>query len=199
MRLGAFRQIVSMPSVILPVAGTVENYDPLISDGYDGKTGSDSQAEGCLAFFKYVMVDGRRLTVVGVILDQGEGAATAVVLGAAAASVQRLITSVTPSIRSRTIVPADTAVMVASSADGQRVHAVTGRPLSVIGWGGIRERLAIRLRSLKTDHLSTGERVGEMVLAGNLRTAAGEPARTMVRASTTLSAPGIFWRLEHLL
>ena len=44
MRSPVFRQIVSMASVTLPVAGTVTNYNPLIAEGYAGKTGSDSAA-----------------------------------------------------------------------------------------------------------------------------------------------------------
>jgi D-alanyl-D-alanine carboxypeptidase (penicillin-binding protein 5/6) len=199
MRFAVFRRIVSMSSVTLPVAGTVENYDPLISEGYDGKTGSDSEAEGCLAFFKHVTVDGRQLTLVGVVLDQGEGGATSVILGVAAAAAQRLVTSVTPAIRARTVLPAHTAVMVATSADGNRVRAVTASPLRVIGWGGIPEHLAIRPGSLATDHLSASERVGEAALAGNLPTTASDPTHTAVRASTALAAPGISWRLAHLL
>ena len=46
MRFPVFRQIVSMASVTLPVAGTLTNYNPLIAEGYAGKTGSDSAAEG---------------------------------------------------------------------------------------------------------------------------------------------------------
>src|SRR5262249_41934746 len=42
MRFTAFRQIVSMASVTLPVAGRVTNFNPLIAEGYAGKTGSDS-------------------------------------------------------------------------------------------------------------------------------------------------------------
>lgn len=198
-RFAVFRRVVSTSSVTLPVAGTVENYDPLISEGYDGKTGSDSAAEGCLAFFKHLTVDGRRLAVVGVVLDQGQGAATSVILGAAAGAAQRLVMSVAPAIRARTVLPARTAVMIATSADGQRVRAVTASPLRVIGWGGSREHLAIRPRSLGTDHLSAGERVGEAALAGNLPTSAGDPTRTGVRASAALAAPGISWRLAHLL
>jgi D-alanyl-D-alanine carboxypeptidase (penicillin-binding protein 5/6) len=198
MRFALFRQIVSMSSVTLPVAGTVENYDPLIAEGYDGKTGSDSAAEGCLAFFKHLTVDGRRLTVVGVVLDQGEGGATSVILAAAAAAAQRLVTSVTPAIRARTVLPARTAVMIATGADGHRVRAVTARGLRVIGWGGIREHLAIRPHSLGTD-LTAGQSVGEAALAGNLPTTARDPIRTAVRASAVLAAPGILWRLAHLL
>jgi serine-type D-Ala-D-Ala carboxypeptidase (penicillin-binding protein 5/6) len=53
MRLPMFRQIVSLPSVTLPVAGMLTNYNPLIAEGYAGKTGSDSAAAGCLAFLTH--------------------------------------------------------------------------------------------------------------------------------------------------
>lgn len=198
-RFPTFRRIVSMSSVTLPVAGTVENYDPLISDGYDGKTGSDSEAEGCLAFFKYLTVDGRRLTVVGVVLGQGEGGTTSVILGAAGAAAQRLVTSVAPAIQARTVLPAHTTVIVATSTDGSRIRAATSGPLNVIGWGGIRERLSIRPGSPATDHLSSGEQVGEADLAGSLPTITGDPTRVAVRATKALAAPGILWRLAHLL
>ena len=73
MRFPVFRQIVSMASVTLPVAGTLTNFNPLIADGYAGKTGSDSAAGGCLAFFTHVTVGGRRLTAVGVVHGAGAG------------------------------------------------------------------------------------------------------------------------------
>ncbi len=72
MRFALFRQIVSMASVTLPVAGTVTNYNPLIADGYAGKTGSDSAADGCVAFFTHLTVGGRQLTAVGVVIGQGQ-------------------------------------------------------------------------------------------------------------------------------
>jgi D-alanyl-D-alanine carboxypeptidase (penicillin-binding protein 5/6) len=199
MQFTVFRQIVSMPTVALPVAGTLENFDPLIAEGYDGKTGSDTQAEGCLAFFRYVTVDGRRLTVIGVVLGQGEGATTSVILGAAGAAAQLLVTSVMPAIHSRSVIPAHTSVIIASSADGQRVRAVTAGSLGVLGWGGLEEHLALRTRSPRADQLSAGQRVGEIAVAGSLPTAAGAPTRSAVRASTALAAPDILWRLQHLL
>jgi D-alanyl-D-alanine carboxypeptidase (penicillin-binding protein 5/6) len=76
MRFSVFRQIVSTASVTLPVAGTVTNYDPLLAEGYAGKTGSDSAAKGCLAFFTRATVGGRRQTEVGVVLGQGQGSDT---------------------------------------------------------------------------------------------------------------------------
>jgi serine-type D-Ala-D-Ala carboxypeptidase (penicillin-binding protein 5/6) len=73
-RFQVFRQIVSMAGVTLPVAGTVTNFNPLTAESYAGKTGSDSAAGGCLAFFTDVTVGGRRLTAVGVVMGQGRAA-----------------------------------------------------------------------------------------------------------------------------
>jgi D-alanyl-D-alanine carboxypeptidase (penicillin-binding protein 5/6) len=103
MRLPVFRQIVSMPSVTLPVAGTLTNYNPLIAQGYAGKTGSDSAAEGCLAFFTHVTIGGRRLTAVGVVMGQGRGSDTSMVLAAAGEAATQLVASVAPAIRAHTI------------------------------------------------------------------------------------------------
>lgn len=198
MRFPVFRRIVSMPNMTLPVAGTLSNYDPLISQGYDGKTGSDSEAEGCFAFFKHITVAGRQLTLVGVVLGQGEGDATSILLRAAAGAAQRLVTTVAAAIRARTVLPAHTPAMIATNPDGHRVSALTAARLRVIGWGGLRERLAIRSHPPGTD-LSPGERVGEAALVGNLPTPAGDHTQTAVRASAALPAPGILWRLAHLL
>jgi D-alanyl-D-alanine carboxypeptidase (penicillin-binding protein 5/6) len=96
MRFPVFRQIVSMPSVALPVAGTLTNYNPLIAEGYAGKTGSDSAAGGCLAFFTHVTVGGHTQTAVGVVLGQGEGGHTSVILAAAGEAAKQLVASVAP-------------------------------------------------------------------------------------------------------
>ncbi len=94
MRFPVFGQIVSMPDVTLPVAGTVTNYDPMIAEGYAGKTGSDSAAKGCLAFFTDVTVGGRRQTAVGVVLGQGQGSDTPALLAAAGEAAEQLVDSV---------------------------------------------------------------------------------------------------------
>jgi serine-type D-Ala-D-Ala carboxypeptidase (penicillin-binding protein 5/6) len=96
MRFPVFRQIVSMASVTLPVAGTLTNYNPLIAEGYAGKTGSDTAARGCLAFFTPVTVGGRQLTAVGVVLGQGQGSDTQALLAAAGQAAQQLVDSIAP-------------------------------------------------------------------------------------------------------
>jgi serine-type D-Ala-D-Ala carboxypeptidase (penicillin-binding protein 5/6) len=91
MRFPVFRQIVSMASVTLPVAGTLSNYNPLIAEGFAGKTGSDLAAGGCLAFFTHVRAGGHGLTAVGVVLGQGQGSDTSVILAAAGEAAQQLV------------------------------------------------------------------------------------------------------------
>ena len=102
MRFPVFCQIVSMASVTLPVAGTLTNYDPLIAEGYAGKTGSDSAAGGCLAFFTHVTIGGRRITAVGVVLGQGQGSDTSELIAAAGQAAQQLVDSAQAN-RARTI------------------------------------------------------------------------------------------------
>ncbi|MHB1810461.1 MAG: D-alanyl-D-alanine carboxypeptidase family protein, partial [Solirubrobacteraceae bacterium] len=72
MREPEFAELVNESSARLPVAGKVTNYNGLVGhEGYVGiKTGSDSQAGGCLLFAKRVAVAGRRFTLLGVVLGQ---------------------------------------------------------------------------------------------------------------------------------
>jgi len=109
MRFPAFRQIVSMAGVTLPVAGTLTNYNPLLAKGYAGKTGSDSTAGGCLAFFTRLTVDGHPLTAVGVVLGQGQGSDTPALLAAAGQAAEQLVDSIAPTIRVRTIAASNVA------------------------------------------------------------------------------------------
>jgi serine-type D-Ala-D-Ala carboxypeptidase (penicillin-binding protein 5/6) len=103
MRFPVFRQIVSMPGVTLPVAGTVTNFNPLIADGYAGKTGSDSAAGGCLAFFTHATIGGHPVTAIGVVLGQGQGSNTQAILAAAGKAAQQLVDSVAPAADGPTV------------------------------------------------------------------------------------------------
>ena len=97
MRFPVFREIVATASVTLPVAGTVTNFNPLIGEGYAGKTGSDAEAGGCLAFFTHVTISGSQLPAIGVVMGQGQGNDTSTLLAAAGQAAQQLVRSVTPS------------------------------------------------------------------------------------------------------
>jgi D-alanyl-D-alanine carboxypeptidase (penicillin-binding protein 5/6) len=75
MALPAFASIVAMPAAELPVAGRVQNTNPLLGrPGVLGvKTGSHDAAGGCLAFAVRGNVAGAPLTLIGVVLGQRGG------------------------------------------------------------------------------------------------------------------------------
>jgi D-alanyl-D-alanine carboxypeptidase (penicillin-binding protein 5/6) len=118
MRFPVFRQIVSMPSVTLPVSGTLNNTNPILTAGYAGKTGSDSAAGACLAFFTHVTIGGRRLTAAGVVLGQWENGNASVVLAAAGQAAERLVSSVSAGGGVRTTVVAGGGVGLPSQGPG---------------------------------------------------------------------------------
>ena len=135
MRFPVFRQIVSMASVTLPVAGTVTNFNPLIAEGYAGKTGSDSAAGGCLAFFTHVTVGGRRLTAVGVVLGQGQGSDTSAILAAAGDAAQQLVQSAAPT----------------SGTSALGAPGPGGAPTGDVGWPAPAAATALPRARLSTD------------------------------------------------
>ena len=110
MRRSVFAQIVDESSAVLPVAGIVSNYNQLVGhDGYVGiKTGSDSAAGGCLVFAKRVEIGGRRLTILGDVLDQREGSLIPAALNAG----RRLGDSAAVALRDGVLVPPGTAAFV---------------------------------------------------------------------------------------
>lgn len=185
-----FAAIVDTASVRLPVAGVVENYDDLLGEeGYVGvKTGSDRAAGGCLAFAKRVSVDGRRLTVLGVVLGQRNGE----LIEAALASAHRLGNAVAASLAARTALPAGARVLTLTSADGQRAEARTSRPLQAIGWPGMRVRLNVAV-----PHPGASVHAGQRLAAVKLEGVQG--AGTAAFAAGSIGAPSFGWRLDHLL
>jgi D-alanyl-D-alanine carboxypeptidase (penicillin-binding protein 5/6) len=100
MRLPVFAGIVAMPSVTLPVAGTVHNTDTLLGHaGFVGvKTGSDEAAGGCFAFAAIRPIHGKRRTIIGVVLGQPGYDKVAAGLAAAAIMVDRISGRVVPAL-----------------------------------------------------------------------------------------------------
>jgi D-alanyl-D-alanine carboxypeptidase (penicillin-binding protein 5/6) len=190
MREQAFAAIVAEPAAELPLVGTISNYDSLLgSDGYAGiKTGSDRAAGGCFMFVKFISIDARHLTVLGVVLGQREGG----LIEAALASAQRLGDSVAAALRVRTVLPAGSRVLSVSNADGKRVIATTTGALRVLAWGGLRLPVRVLMRPAGT-RLRTGQRIATVAVGGAGVEFAG------VSAAHALGGPSLGWRLKHLL
>jgi serine-type D-Ala-D-Ala carboxypeptidase (penicillin-binding protein 5/6) len=92
MRLPVFASIVATASATLPVAGTVNNTNTLLGqNGFVGvKTGSDRAAGSCFAFRAIRWIDGKRMTITGVVLGQPGDDRVAAGLAAADAMVDRI-------------------------------------------------------------------------------------------------------------
>ncbi len=203
MRNPVFAQIVAMPSATLPVTGTVLNYDAVVgTDGFVGiKTGSDSQANGCFAFADDQTVDGHKVVIVGVVLDQGQGP-SATIIGAALTAASNLSNSVRAGMRSEMLVRSGTEVARAIGVDGHTVNVVTTTSLTQLGWGGLRVPVHVTVVRLGT-HLHAGQTVAHVSLgpspAATAVTAATTATGTTATAAATMPPPSLVWRLQHLL
>lgn len=189
MHIPTFAEIVDEPSVVLPVVGRVANYNGLVGeDGYVGiKTGSDRAAGGCLVFAKKVLIDGRALTVLGVVLSQRGGS----LIEAALASARQLGDSAAASLGLRTALPAGTAVLSASSVDGRGTTAVTASALREVGWGG--QRVAVHMVAHPAmTRLKAGEQMASVIVPGV------SVASTNALARSSVGRPSLGWRLRHL-
>jgi D-alanyl-D-alanine carboxypeptidase (penicillin-binding protein 5/6) len=191
MREPVFAQIVAEPSATLPVAGLVHNVDTVVgTSGFIGiKTGSDSEAGGCFTFANVETVAGEKVTIVGAVLAQGQGSND--IINASFNAASTLVKSVVPDITEQTLVPIHTRVATAVGADQQRVPVETTTALRQIGWGGLQVPLAVTI-----DPPGRNLKAGQVVAEVN----AGA-AHSSVRAAATsaVPAPGLSWRLEHIL
>jgi D-alanyl-D-alanine carboxypeptidase (penicillin-binding protein 5/6) len=190
MRIPTFAAIVAEPAVALPGVGRVANYNGLVGmDGYVGvKTGSDHAAGGCLVFAKRVAVGGRRLTVLGVVLGQREGA----LIESALVSAERLGDSAAASLRLETALPAGARVLSASSVDGRGTTAVTVGALRELGWGGLELPVDVLARSAMT-RLRKGEAMATVAVHG------GSVDASSAVSTQAVGGPSLGWRLRHLL
>ena len=188
MREPTFAAIVDESSAALPVAGRVANYNSLVGeDGYVGvKTGSDAAAGGCLVFAKQVAIDGRTVTVLGVVLGQHEGSP----IDAALASARALGDTAAATLRTQVLIPAGTSVLSASSTGARRTTVVTSRALRGIGWPGLTLPVQVDIgRPKAKTQLTAGEPLAVVTVRG---------ARTRAVTTHSLGRPSLGWRIQHL-
>jgi serine-type D-Ala-D-Ala carboxypeptidase (penicillin-binding protein 5/6) len=187
MREPVFAAIVREPSARLPLVGRLANYDGLVGrGGYVGvKTGSDRAAGGCLLFAKQVVLDRRRVTILGAVLGQREGG----LIEAALTSARALGDSAAAALRIATVLPSGSTVLTARSTDGRQTTAVSTHTLSAVGWGGLTLPVKL-LPGPPMRDVRAGQQMGALELGGAL---------SAVTAVDTVSGPSLGWRLRHLL
>jgi len=190
MRQPVLAEIVAMPSVTLPVAGTVYNYDYDVGHGgFVGiKTGSDTAAGGCFLFDATVPVGTQTASVIGAVLDQQ----TPPIIQSALTVSAALVRALRPQLRQEVLVARGARVGTLRTPWGADAPIVTGRSLTGIGWPGL-----VLTGTATFDHLGSTVARGQRV--GTLRIDQGGSATTLpLVAGAAVPGPGLGWKITNL-
>jgi D-alanyl-D-alanine carboxypeptidase (penicillin-binding protein 5/6) len=188
-----FAKIVDMPSVDLPVAGTVTNFNRVLgTNGYIGiKTGSDITAGGCLLFANQKKVDGQTITIIGAVLGQDVGEVrTPVLIAAALQASEALVASVAAAVSARTVLPSGSTVAEVNGPRGNS-RVETSSALSVLGFGGSSVTL-----SMAVEPVGRTLRAGQTVASVSIADGGVPPAAAV--AATSIPGVSLGWRLRHV-
>jgi len=186
----AFRQVVAMPQVTLPLAGLVYNLDyDLGHDGIVGiKTGSDAAAGGCFLFEAQRIVGGRSVTLVGAVLGQQTVSPTA----AAVDDADALVTAAFAAIGTFSPVRPGQLLGRIVAPWGPSVPVTAPKSPSFVGWPGLMVRLHVHVGALPSA-ISSAARIG--VLKVDL---GDQNIDVVLRAPRRLPGPSAIWRLTRL-
>jgi serine-type D-Ala-D-Ala carboxypeptidase (penicillin-binding protein 5/6) len=194
LQIPAFRQIVAMPQVTLPVAGLAYNVNAAL--GHDGivgvKTGSSSRAGGCLAFAATRTVAGGQVTIVGVVLGvQATPAQPSKLAGVISAS-ENLLASVGGDLEHVQVISPGAVLGNVSSAWTTGPAAVAATGVAVTAWPGTPVTVTVIPRPLG-HAISQGQPVAQAAV-----TVGSEVRHITLNASQAAPAPSVTWRLTRL-
>ena len=194
LQIPVFRQIVAMPQVTLPVAGVAYNVNAGL--GHDGivgvKTGSTSQAGGCLAFAAIRTVAGGQVTIVGVVLGVPATPAQPSELGGVISAAENLLASIGGDLEHAQIVRPGAVLGSVSSAWTAGPAAVAATGVAVTAWPGTPVTVTVTPRPL-AHAISQGQPVAQATV-----TIGSEVRHITLDASQAAPAPSIRWLLTRL-
>jgi D-alanyl-D-alanine carboxypeptidase (penicillin-binding protein 5/6) len=194
LQIPAFRQIVAMAQVTLPVAGLAYNVDSALGhDGITGvKTGSTLQAGGCLAFAAIRTVAGSPVTIVGVVLGVPATAAQPSELGGVISASENLLGSVAAGLEHFQVVRPGTVLGHVSGAWAAGPAAVAATGVSVTAWPGTPVTVTVAPRQLG-HAVSRGQPVAQATV-----TIGSYLSHITLDASQDAPAPSVSWLLTRL-
>jgi len=194
LQIPAFRQIVTMPQVTLPVAGVAYNVNAGL--GHDGiigvKTGSSSQAGGCLAFAAIRTVAGSPVTIVGVVLGVQATPAQPSELNEVISAAENLLGSVGGDLEHVQVIRPGTVLGSVSSAWTAGPAAVAVAGVSVIAWPDTPVTITVTPRTLG-HAISQGQPVAQATV-----TIGGDVHHITLVASRAAPGPSVRWLLTRL-
>jgi serine-type D-Ala-D-Ala carboxypeptidase (penicillin-binding protein 5/6) len=194
LQIPAFRQIVAMPQVTLPVVGVAYNVNAGL--GHDGivgvKTGSTSQAGGCLAFAAIRTVAGGQVTIIGVILGMPATPAQPSEFVGVISAAENLLASIGGDLEHAQIVRPGAVLGSVSSAWTAGPAAVAATGVAVTAWPGTPVTVTVTPRPL-AHAISQGQPVAQATV-----TIGSEVRHITLDASQAAPAPSIRWLLTRL-
>ncbi len=194
LQIPAFRQIVAMPQVTLPVAGVAYNVNSAL--GHDGivgvKTGSSSTAGGCLAFAAIRTVAGSQVEIVGVVLGVQATAAQPSELGGVISAAENLLGSVGGDLGHAEVIQPGAVLGSVSSAWTAGPAAVAATGIAVTAWPGTPVTVTVTSRPL-AHAISQGQPVAQATV-----TIGSEVRHITLDASQAVPAASIRWLLTRL-
>ncbi|WP_051451453.1 D-alanyl-D-alanine carboxypeptidase family protein [Actinospica robiniae] len=138
-----FAGIVALKSAQVPVAGLVSNTNHLL--GIDGdigiKTGSTSEAGGCLLFATKSVVNGVPVTMVGAVL--GQPGPLWSIMDRAQTVARGLIEAAQRSLVTTTVAHSGKTIAVFHQRGHADIPLVAGSDVTVVGWPSLRYTLDI--------------------------------------------------------
>jgi D-alanyl-D-alanine carboxypeptidase (penicillin-binding protein 5/6) len=194
LQIPAFRQIVAMAQVTLPVAGLAYNVNSALGhDGITGvKTGSTLQAGGCLAFAAIRTVAGSPVTIVGVVLGVPATAAQPSELGGVTSASENLLGSVAAGLERFQVIRPGTVLGHVSGAWTAGPAAVAATGVSVTAWPGTPVTVTVAPRRLG-HAVSRGQPVAQATV-----TIGSYLSHITLDASQDAPAPPVSWLLTRL-
>jgi serine-type D-Ala-D-Ala carboxypeptidase (penicillin-binding protein 5/6) len=194
LQIPAFRQIVAMPQVTLPVAGLAYNVNAAL--GHDGivgvKTGSSSHAGGCLAFAATRTVAGSQVTIVGVVLGVPATPAQPSDLTGVLSASENLLDSIGGDLEHVQLIQPGAVLGSVSSAWTTGPAAVATTGIAVTAWPGTPVTVTVTPRPLG-HAIRAGQPIAQAAV-----TVGSEVRHTTLVASQAAPAPSVTWRLTRL-
>ena len=194
LQIPAFRQIVAMPQVTLPVAGLAYNINAAL--GHDGivgvKTGSSSHAGGCLAFAAIRTVAGSQVTIVGVVLGVQATPAQPSDLADVLSASENLLDSIGGDLEHVQVIQPGAVLGGVSSAWTTGPAAVATTGIAVTAWPGTPVTVTVTSRPLG-HAIRAGQPIAQAAV-----TVGSEVRHITLNASQAAPAPSVTWRLTRL-
>jgi serine-type D-Ala-D-Ala carboxypeptidase (penicillin-binding protein 5/6) len=175
-------QIAGQKSAVLPVAGTVYNYDTVLGlNGITGlKTGNNDQDPGAFLFTANITIGDKRLPVTGAVMGAPD-------LQSALDSSRQLSTSLQQGFISSTVVGKNQQLGTIRTAWGSQAPIVATNDVQIIHW---KDTAAQESHTIKTS-LKAGK-VGSLKIQ-----APGATAATDLRLAHDIPGPSFWWRLTR--